>query len=120
MNRCKATVVIVKFLLLQILGISSAGESEVISPVYFSLIVSSAPTLNTSGIVSEVDRALELIRRDANILPGYRLQYSRVLDTQVRPCTSLEAAHCTDKGGHIDKAYQACMSAGGGVELGSQ
>ena len=101
MNRCKATVVIVNFLVLQILGTSSADESEVISPVYFSLIVSSAPTLNTSGIVSEVDRALELIRRDANILPGYRLQYSRVLDTQVRPCTSLEAAHCTDNGGHI-------------------
>ena len=53
-------------------------------PLYFSLIVSSAPTLNTFEVVSAVDYALEVIQNDAVIPSGYSLQYSRVLDTQVR------------------------------------
>ena len=52
--------------------------------VYFSLVVSSSPTLNTSGVVGAVDEALELIENDTTILPGYTLQYSQVLDAQVR------------------------------------
>ena len=54
------------------------------SSVYFALIVSSAPTLNTSGVVSAVDQALEIVNNDnGDILPGVRLQYTIVLDTQV-------------------------------------
>lgn len=53
--------------------------------VYFALMVSNAPTLNTSGVVSAVNQALEVINDDnSNILPGVRLQYTTVLDTQVR------------------------------------
>ena len=52
--------------------------------VYFALMVSSAPTLNTSGVVSAVDQALELVNNDnSNVLPGVRLQYTSVLDTRV-------------------------------------
>ena len=51
-------------------------------PAYFSLIVSSVPTINTSGIVSAVDQTLELVNSDITILPGYYLQYNQVLDTQ--------------------------------------
>ena len=51
--------------------------------LYFSLVVSSTPTMNMSGIVSAVDHALELINSDTTILPGYSLQYTQVLDTQV-------------------------------------
>lgn len=58
------------------------GVGEV-KDVYFHLIVSSAPTANTSGVVSVVDRTLELINGDAEVVLGYRLHYSRVLDTQV-------------------------------------
>lgn len=54
--------------------------------LYFSLVVSSSPALNTTGVVSEVDRTLELINSVPAILPaGYLLAYSRVLTTQVRP-----------------------------------
>ena len=53
-------------------------------PVYFSLMVSSAPTLDTSGVVSSVDQALQLINNHTTVLPGHNLQYSQVLDGQVR------------------------------------
>ena len=53
-------------------------------PVYFSLMVSSAPALDTSGVVSSVDQALQLINNDTTVLPGHNLQYSQVLDAQVR------------------------------------
>lgn len=59
------------------------GNHEPLS-VYFSLMVSSAPTLNTSGVKSAVDQALEVVHNDNTILPGHRLQYLGVLDTQVR------------------------------------
>ena len=53
--------------------------------VYFALMVSSAPTLNTSdAVVSAVDRALAVINNDSSILPEARLRYSSVLDTEVR------------------------------------
>ena len=51
--------------------------------LYFSLVVSSTPTMNMSGIVSAVDHTLELINSDTTILSGYNLQYTQVLDTQV-------------------------------------
>ena len=54
------------------------------SSVYFALMVSSAPTLNTSGVVSAVDQALGVINgANSSVLPGIRLQYTGVLDTQV-------------------------------------
>ena len=51
--------------------------------IYFSLMVSSAPTLDTTGVVPAVNKVLDAINSDSTILPGYRLQYSAVLDTQV-------------------------------------
>ena len=54
------------------------------SSVYFALMVSSTPTLNTSGVVSAVGQALERVNNDnSNVLPGVRLQYTSVLDSQV-------------------------------------
>ena len=63
-----------------ILGVYISNATD--KPAYFSLIVSSVPTINTSGIVSAVDQALELVNSDITILPGYYLQYNQVLDTQ--------------------------------------
>ena len=54
-----------------------------VKDVYFYLIVSSAPTVNTSGVVSQVDKTMELINGDADVVPGCKLQYSRVFDTRV-------------------------------------
>lgn len=53
--------------------------------IYFSLMISRAPgSLSTpSGVIGAVDQALDIINNDSNILPGFRLQYSTVLDTQV-------------------------------------
>ena len=62
------------------LGTSSAADQP---GLYFSLIVSSTTTINMSGIVSAVDQALELINNNTTILPGYSLQYTQELDTQV-------------------------------------
>lgn len=54
------------------------------SVYHFALMVSTAPTLNTSGVVQAVDQTLDVINRpDSNVLPGVRLQYTNVLDTQV-------------------------------------
>ena len=58
------------------------GEPAV-EPLYFALMVSSAPSLNTSGVLSAVDQALEVVHNDTTLLSGYRLQHSRILDTQV-------------------------------------
>ena len=51
--------------------------------LYFSLMVSSAAGLNTSGVVPAVDQALQDINSDSAILPGYSLHYTRVADTKV-------------------------------------
>ena len=62
--------------------ISSSGVGS--EPLYFSLMVSSAAGQNTSGVVPSVERALEDINSDPNILAaGYSLNYTRVLDTEV-------------------------------------
>ena len=64
--------------------VSLVAAADGDQPVYFSLMVSSAPTLDTSGVVSVVDQALQLINNDNILLPGYNLRYSQVLDAQVR------------------------------------
>ena len=66
-------------LLLIALGIctSSSRATSGDQPVYFTLVVSSAPMFNTSEIVSGVDQALELVLK-TDILPGYHLQYAQV------------------------------------------
>ena len=62
--------------------VAADGDQPV--AVHFSLMVSSAPTLDTSGVVSVADQALKLINNDTILLPGYNLRYSQVLDAQVR------------------------------------
>ena len=76
-----SVVVVVSFL---IVSCAPLSYGELL--INFALMVSSAPTLNTSGVISAVDKALEVINSgDSNVLPGVRLQYtwSSVLDTQV-------------------------------------
>ena len=59
------------------------GEPAASEPLYFALMVSGAPTLNTSGVLFAVDQALELVGNDFTLLSGYSLQHSGILDTQV-------------------------------------
>lgn len=61
--------------------VGTAADGD--QPVYFSLMVSSAPTLDTTRVVPAVDQALQFINSDTAILPGYNLLYTQVLDTQV-------------------------------------
>ena len=87
MNRCRVCVLVTVIVNLLVLGSKCAvvaNETDSAEPVYFSLVISSAAHFNTSGVVDEVDKTLELIAKDATILPGYTLQYSQVLDTQVK------------------------------------
>ena len=69
---------------LVVAALSTSVKGDHDPSVYFGLMVSSAATLNTSGVVSAVDQALETVNSDSTILPGVRLQYTRALDTQVR------------------------------------
>ncbi len=51
--------------------------------IYLSVVVSNAPvTLNSSRVLSAVDRAIQFINNDPTILPRHRLQRS-LLSTQV-------------------------------------
>ena len=75
------TAFLATLIIVSCLTLVSAADGD--QPVYFSLIVSSAPILDTSQVVSSVDRALQLINSDVTILPGYNLQYPQVLDSQV-------------------------------------
>ena len=64
------------------LGVSTSSNSAKEQPVYFSLVVSSAPAFNTLEIIPAINQTLELVHR--NVTPsGYHLQYSQVLDVQV-------------------------------------
>ena len=75
-------------------ALSLCTGSATDQPLYFSLIVSSVPTINTSGIVSAVDQALKLINSDITVLPGYCLQYTHVLDTQVSTINACMQLKC--------------------------
>ena len=67
------------------MSVVTATDGSDPQPVYFSLMVSSAPTLDTTGVVSVVDQTLHLINNDTTtVLHGYSLQYSQLLDAQVR------------------------------------
>ena len=60
------------------------GGRELSADYYFALMISSAPTLNTSAVVPAIDEVLEAVNSDGGVLvPGVRLQYASVLDTQV-------------------------------------
>ena len=52
------------------------------SEVYISLMVSSAPTSNTLRVISAVNKTVENINGDPNILPTLILQYG-TRDTEV-------------------------------------
>ena len=59
-------------------------------PLYFTLLVSNASTLNTTGAITAVDQALKVVNNDSDILSGYSLQYFGVLVTKVM----LSLDHC--------------------------
>ena len=80
----RTTLLVVSVLFILEPTSATATDLDKDEPVYFSLIVSSGPTLNPLGVVSAVNEALEFIENDGTILPGYSLQYSQVLDAQVR------------------------------------
>ena len=80
--KLKVTAFLATVIVSCLVAIVAAADDD--QPVYFSLMVSSAPALDTSRLVSSVDQALQLIDNDTTVLPGYNLQYSQVLDTQVR------------------------------------
>ena len=66
------------FLLIACLSAGATSLSTVTGEggtIYFSVAVSNAPaTLNSSGVLSAMDRAIRLINNDPTILPRYRLQ----------------------------------------------
>ena len=61
------------------------GSASSEKPLYFSLMVSSAASMNTTGVVDAVNDALEAINNSSTLLPSNKLLYTngRPLDTQV-------------------------------------
>ena len=53
------------------------------TPLYFGLMQSFGGDYDGSGSLAGVHVALDLINRDASLLPGYRLHYT-FMDSQVR------------------------------------
>ena len=53
--------------------------------LYSSFMVSSASSVNTTGVLYAVNRALEIINNDSTLLTSYKLLYTngKPLDTQV-------------------------------------
>ena len=72
-----------RHLLLLVLGAAIAGYACAERSIYFSLMVSTAPGLNTAVVAPAVEFALDDINNDPSILPGYKLRYTRVADTKV-------------------------------------
>ena len=77
---------IIKILLLTIclLVLQSNAETEVVHDINILLVVSFGQFgYNSSGVIPAADIALEDINKDPDILPGYKLTYDRVRDSQV-------------------------------------
>ena len=79
----KSLVVMSTLLILLLLWCGEAAQT----PLYFSLILSFGRYgFNSSVMIPALEIALERIR-ETQILPGYRLEYSSVMDSEVR-CTT--------------------------------
>ena len=59
------------------------NNSDERTPLYFGLMQSFGGDYDGSGSLAGVHVALDLINRDASLLPGYRLHYT-FMDSQVR------------------------------------
>ena len=74
-----------RHLLLVLVAVTLGNACAVLEDksLYFSLMVSTAPGLNTAVVAPAVELTLENINSDPTILPGYTLRYTRVADTKV-------------------------------------
>ena len=64
--------------------LQSNAETEAVHDINILFVVSFGQFgYNSSGVVPAADIALEDINKDPHILPGYRLTYDRVRDSQV-------------------------------------
>ena len=75
-----------RHLLLVLVAVTFAGNACAVledRSLYFSLMVSTAPGLNTAVVAPAVELTLENINSDPTMLPGYTLHYTRVADTKV-------------------------------------
>ena len=61
----------------------NATDHSVDEIIHISLMVSSAPTLNTVKVERSVAKVVENVNRDSTILPGFSLQH-KALKTKVR------------------------------------
>ena len=61
----------------------NCGNGEKVA-LNFSYITARTGSYVTAGTIPVVDLALELINNRSDILPNYTLQYTEILDSQVR------------------------------------
>ena len=70
-------------LVVPLLWLCDCGSGEKIS-LYFSYITTKTGIFVSSGGIPAVDLALEQINNRTDILPNYTLDYTTILDSQVR------------------------------------
>lgn len=74
------------FILLLVVVLPFLGSSDkgAVHDLNIMMIVSFGQFgINSSGAIPAADIALEDINKDSDVLPGYRLKYDRVRDSQV-------------------------------------
>ena len=71
--------------------LSPNNNSDERTPLYFGVLQSFGGDFDGSGSIAGVRVALDLINRDASLLPGYRLHYTS-MDSQVQ-CYLLACVH---------------------------
>ncbi len=82
----KPRYAIVNILLFTIclLVLQSNAETEAVHDINILFVVSFGQFgYNSSGVIPAADIALEDINKDPDMLPGYKLTYDRVRDSQV-------------------------------------
>ena len=67
-----------------LLVLQSNANSEAVHEINFLFVVSFGQSgFNSSGVIPAAEIALEDINNNPNVLPGYKLIYDRVRDSQV-------------------------------------
>ena len=77
-------IVIILLFTICLLLLQNNAETEAVHDINILFVVSFGQFgYNSSGVIPAADIALEDINNDPDILPGYKLTYDRVRDSQV-------------------------------------
>ena len=83
--RCATVQILLLHVCLLVLQTNASTSTEVVHEINFLFIVSFGQSgFNSSAVIPAAEMALEDINNAPNMLPGYKLTFDRVRDSQVR------------------------------------